>query len=812
MRSLLPVLIVASLASLAAAKPKPEPQAVAMTRAGELPYLSIRQGEQTMALPLLHTHVQADVVGPVVAVEVTQTYQNPYPDPIEAVYVFPLPEHSAVNGLRVVIGPRVIEAEIKEREAARRAYEEAKQQGHLAALLEQERPNIFTQSIANIEPGHTIEVVVRYLETLTYDDGAYEFVFPMVVGSRYSPGSVADAGRLSPSVLTGGARTGHDVSLELTVRPGFPIHDFGVPTHEIDSSRGSDGSLLVRLRRADEIPNRDFILRYTVAGEAAQATVLTRRDERGGFFTMMVQPPKLDLDALLGARELVFVVDVSGSMSGVPLSMCQDAMEQALTMLRPSDTFNVITFAGRPSRLFSRSLPASEDNVRRGLELVRTMGAGGGTEMLDAVAAALDTEAEKQRNRHVFFLTDGYVGNEEQILAATSRYVTTLEGRGQKARVFGFGVGSSVNRHLLDGLSQSGNGTTFYSTTREDPALAVNAFFRLIDKPVIEELSIDWGGLTIDQQVPARLPDLFATRPLVVHGRFANGGDATIRLRGKAGGRSFELPLNVTLPSRQEGAEAVATLWARAKVGDLTRQQWFGEQASTRSEITALGLGFHLVTQYTSLIAVDRQTLVHGKARTITQPVEAPEGVDPAMAGAPTAQAPSHNMMYLRGSGSGAASGMGIMGRAESGRGMQAPSSAPRPSKAKARLAERRDEAPAAAAELAPELRDDSTREKEDRATTSPVRAITVDPGLAAEQVSRMLQSKLTALSRCAGGHAEVVLRFIVDAHGTVASVEIVDGDDLPRAALSCLRRAVTELRFAKPTTARVVVVVTLAL
>ncbi|MCC6807085.1 MAG: AgmX/PglI C-terminal domain-containing protein [Deltaproteobacteria bacterium] len=620
------------------------------TEPGELPRLKIA-GDSKLELPLEHTHVSAKIKGYVARVEVTQTYKNDNKSPIEAIYVFPLPENSAVDDMKIVIGDRVIQAEIQKRADARRTYETAKNQGHTAALLEQERPNVFTQSVANIAPGTKVKVVVQYLQDLTYDAGEYEFVFPMVVGPRFMPGDplpgpqsgsgkltdttqVPDASRISPPILGAGMRSGHDISLELEADAGLPIKAWDAPTHETVTSPTLDGKLKLKIADKDSLPNRDFVLRYAVDGKEPQATALTERDDKGGYMTLIVQPPKLDIEKLVGQREIIFVVDVSGSMHGVPLAMCKDAMREALRQLRPVDTFNIYSFSGSTGSAFKQPMPANTTNILQGTEYVTNLQAGGGTYMADAVKAALGTGVERGRTRFVFFMTDGYVGNEAQIIADAAAFVKLHKQDGHKARVFGFGVGSSVNRYLLDGLGKEGEGLTVYATTREDPVASVNKFYKYIDSPVIENMQVDWNGLQATEVFPAKTPDLFASHPMTLHARIdGKAGAHTIFVRGEYNGKKIELPVQVNVTAEKIERAPLATLWARSKIGDLERDLWNGERQDTVDAITTLGLGYRMVTKYTSFVAVDRATKVDGKSNTIVQPVLAPEGVDPSMAG-----------------------------------------------------------------------------------------------------------------------------------------------------------------------------------
>jgi len=622
-----------------------------LTDPGELPELRVAR-DQERKLPLEHTHVKAFLAGFVSQVEVTQTFANPFSEAIEVIYVFPLPENSAVNAMHMQIGPRVIRAKIEEREIARRMYEGAKRRGHTAALLEQERPNIFTQSVANIAPHEKIKVTVRYVQDLTYDDGRYEFVFPMVVGPRFVPGTplesamsgtgtyfdttrVPDASRITPPVLGKGERSGHDISLELTAQNDFAIADVEVPTHDVVVRRPADGTLHLAIAEKQSLPNRDFVLRYAVAGTEPRAKLLTSGEEENGYFALVVHPPALDVDDLVGKRELIFVVDVSGSMAGTPIGMCKMAMRHAIEKLRPWDTFNIITFAGATAKAFPSPRPANRHNVEQAMSFLAGARAGGGTYMDDAVAAALSPEVARGRHRYVFFLTDGYVGNDQEIIAGSKAFVEGIEGRGQRARVFGFGVGSSVNRALLEGLSRAGKGVAVYATTREDPALAVNRFYRYIDRAVLTGIELVWGELGASEVFPHPIPDLFASHPIVIHGRYKKLAKEPVMLRGRAG----EKPITIAVETHRaiggnDRGGVLGALWARSKVEFLEEEAWIGMRPDAPAEIMELGLNFDLVTAYTSFVAVDESRKVsRGDPRTITQPVEVPEGVDGLAAG-----------------------------------------------------------------------------------------------------------------------------------------------------------------------------------
>ena len=693
-------------------------QKVVYTEPGDIPTLKVA-GDKT--LPLEHTSVKADISGYVARVEVRQSYGNPSTNPLEATYTFPLPENSAVDDMRIRIGDREIRADIKRRDEARTTYETARQNGQTAALLEQQKPNVFTQSVTNIPPGAKIDVVISYVQTLTYDAGTYEFVFPMVVGPRFNPpGSVA---AVQPPYFGEGERNGHDIAVEVNVRAGLPITAFDVPTHHVNGETRPDGTLHLTLDKADHIPNRDFVLHYDVAAAKPQLAVLNQ----DGALALVIQPPAADVDALVGQREIIFVVDVSGSMHGVPLAMCKDAMRDALRKLRPVDTFNIFTFASGTGQAFDAPRSANDANILQGTRFVDGLEAGGGTMMADAVDVALSPKVEPGRHRYVFFMTDGYVGNEEQIITKTA---TLVKSTTTTSRVFGFGVGSSVNRMLLDGLGKAGNGDTVYASTREDPALAVNTFFRRIDAPVIEDLKIDWGNAQVTEVYPKVLPDLFASRPTIVHALYSGKADTTITVRGTLRGQPIAITTKLVTENKKDGA-ALDTLWARAKVESLERDLWNGADPSVIEDITKVGLAHRLVTAYTSFVAVDTASKVDGHLVTVDQPAHAPEGVDMAMA--------------LGGAGR----GYGQLG-------------------SRVREDERRL-GPVGKAEPAP-AKPSASAEAD---------TLTVGAGLAKSAVRSVLDSHAAEVTKVlddAGFRGKVALRWFVSAQGTVLQCKVIAG------------------------------------
>jgi Ca-activated chloride channel homolog len=600
--------------------------------------------------PLKHTDVKAEVSGFLARVTLTQEFHNPMGEKIEAVYLFPLPQRSAVDQLTMDVGGRVIRGEIKRRNEAKRLFSQARTEGRVAALLDQERPNLFTHTVTNILPGASVKVTISYVETLHYEDGVYEFTFPMVVGPRYIPGKtipgdgpdgekpakagtdqVPDAARITPSHMPTGMRPGHDVSLEVAIDTGVPLEQITSELHEIEVDRDGNHQAVVRLKEKDTIPDRDFTLRFGVGGMQIADAVLTHRGERGGYFTLMLQPPSRVGVEDVTPKELVFVLDTSGSMDGLPIETAKRVMRLALDGLYEHDSFNLITFAGDTQILFDKPVPATKENLRKANQLLEGKRGDGGTEMMKAIRAALADTDTQDHIRIVCFLTDGEVGNDLEIINEVQRH--------PKARVFSFGIGNSVNRFLLDKMAEQGRGEAEYvflnRGDRKDNEAAADAakrFYERVRSPLLTDISVDWNGLPVEDVYPKRLPDLFSAKPLFIMGRYTGAANGVMRLRGKAAGADFLREINVDLPESEERHDALASLWARTRIDDLMAQDYRGLQAGdmrkdVEEEITRLGLDYRLMTQFTSFIAVDEVVTSPGETpQRIEVPVAAPNG------------------------------------------------------------------------------------------------------------------------------------------------------------------------------------------
>ena len=591
-------------------------------------------GREPIPFPLMRTEVSASVSGYIASVNVTQQFYNPYIEKIEAEYVFPLPQNAAVNEFIMQIGSRSIRGIIRERQEAERIYEQARSQGYTASLLTQERPNIFTQKVANIESQQSIHVQIKYFNTLAYVDGWYEFVFPMVVGPRFNPphqtdgvgavplGECGTSGQTTEvPYLTPGQRSGHDIALSVDIHAGTKIERIECPSHDITKTMHSPQDAAIAIKSRDSIPNKDFVLRYKVAGESIKSAFLADSDKNGNYFTLMLYPPE-QLNAVDRApMEMVFVLDCSGSMKGAPLRKAKDTVKRVLKKLREDDTFQIIRFSNTASTLGYYPVSATSKNIRRGLRYVDSLNSSGGTMMIEGIKAALDYPHDARRLRLVSFMTDGYIGNEAEILAA-------IKPRLGRARIFSFGVGSSVNRYLLDRMAKLGNGAVAYIGLNDNPAKVVDAFYDRICHPALTDIAIDWGGLQVTDVYPSELGDLFVGRPVILTGRFTGSLPLNIKLTGRVGDSYRALTVPVVDDVIPQAHSGIAFIWARKKIEDLSMRALIKQDTSLLYQIKQTALDYGLMSAYTAFVAVDSLHQTEGDYGISVQvPATVPDGV-----------------------------------------------------------------------------------------------------------------------------------------------------------------------------------------
>lgn len=561
--------------------------------------LRVTSGGTVVECPLRHTDVAAEISGFFARVTVTQTFDNPSDKPIEAIYVFPLPHTAAVDGMTMDLGDRKVVGVIKRRAEARLLYEAAVARGATASLLEQERPNIFTQSVGNIKPKRQVKIEISYLDTLKYDMGVYEFHFPMVVGPRYKPGAIGGA----TPVLAQGKRPGHDISLTVRLDAGVPFHDLKVENHQTDIQPFSSRAAQVTLSPRDAIPNKDFVMRYSVVDTQPQMALLAHAQDSNGYFMLMLQPRIDDSIAKAPPREFVFLVDVSGSMNGRPTEKVKEVLRTFVKFCKPEDTIQVVTFASTTAQAFATPQPATPENAALALEAIHPIRGAGGTEMRQAVQAVLAAPVDPARKRIVVMLTDGYIGNESDVIKAVSTRDTSA------VKFWTLGIGMAPNRFLLAGVAKEGGGMSETIGLNTDPSDIIKQVVERMHFPQIADVKVDWGGLPVSEVFPRRVPELWAGRPVILFGRYEMGGSGAVTLSGRADGQPVAYTINVNLPFGTTDNEhaMLSKVWARQKIEDLSAQAYYADDPAVAEEETNIALGYKLMSKYTSLVAVDEE-------------------------------------------------------------------------------------------------------------------------------------------------------------------------------------------------------------
>ncbi|MFP5350637.1 MAG: VIT and vWA domain-containing protein, partial [Gammaproteobacteria bacterium] len=599
-------------------------------------------------LPLKATQVDVRVTGVIADVTVIQQYKNEGTRPIEARYVFPGSTRAAVYGMTVRLADRVLTAEIREKQKARVEYETAKREGKTAALLEQHRPNVFQMNVANILPGDDVKVELRYTELIVPTDGKYQFVFPTVVGPRYNGSPATGSGTnekwISTPYLTGGKRSSTRFDLNVQLASPIPLQAVTSPSHAIDVRNVSNAEARVILADtgANE-NNRDFVLDYRLAGERIQSGILLSNGGKDGenFFLAMVEPPRTVSPTQVVPRDYVFIVDISGSMHGFPLDTAKVLLEDLVGGLRPSDTFNVMLFAGSQRMLAPRSVPATRANINQAVRMLREQGGGGGTELVPAMRKALSLPHDADRARTFVVVTDGYISVEREVFELIRRNLS-------QANLFAFGIGSSVNRHLIEGMARAGQGEPFVVLDPRTAAHEADRFRRMINAPVLTHIKARFEGLDVYDVEPLSVPDVFARRPVILYGKWRGQAKGRLVLDGRAADGPFQAALDVRAQVSEKNG-ALRYLWARHRIASLSDQEALEGAGAQRDAILALGLRYNLLTQYTSFIAVDRvvRNPIPDDLVNVDQPSPLPKGVSNLAVGAEVPSTPEPAVWWL---------------------------------------------------------------------------------------------------------------------------------------------------------------------
>jgi Ca-activated chloride channel family protein len=576
--------------------------------------LLVRMSDGYQTATLMNTNVNIDVNGLVARVSVMQEFRNEGGQWVEGIYVFPLPDQAAVDHMRMYIGERFIEGEIREKEQARKEYERAKQEGKKTSLVEQQRANLFTTSVANIGPGETVVIEIEYLENIRFDDGTFNLRFPMTLTPRYIPGEattdrqgngwspdttqVPDASLITPPMV--GMSRGHNVSLQARINAGMPLEIIASRYHPVNVAE-STGHYTVSLASGRVPMDHDFELLWRpVPSTAPRGMVFAETIDGEPYYLLMVMPP--DAGEAVTARlprEMIFVVDTSGSMHGVSIEQARKALLRALDGLQPGDLFNVIEFNSHPSALFGNSVPADSGNVATARNFVARLQANGGTEMSSALRLALRTAPSEAYLRQIIFITDGAVGNEEGLFEM-------IAARLGAARLFTVGIGSAPNSWFMRKAAETGRGTFTTISALHEVGEKMDRLFRKLEHPQVTNIDLQWPGGTLIESFPSVVPDLYLGEPVAVRvkasGQFRSGDQLRVSGDSVAGAWSADLTLAADMQS-----PGVAALWARARIADLLDKERRGaDAAETRSAVVATALEHHLVSKHTSLVAVDK--------------------------------------------------------------------------------------------------------------------------------------------------------------------------------------------------------------
>ena len=586
---------------------------------GALLFRTDRPSRYTPA-PILKSDVQIAVTGIIARATVRQEFTNPSKkkgDWLEGIYVFPLPETAAVDHLRMKIGERIIEGQIKERAEAKKVYEQAKQEGKRTSLVEQERPNIFTTSVANIGPGERVTIEIEYQEMIRYENGQFQLRFPMAVGQRYIPGTpviiedqapkgsgvvldtdrVPDASRITPPVQPPSQGSLNPISLSLTLNPGFPVAKVESPFHPIIVIPDADGGYQISLK-ADAVPaERDFeLIWHPTPRTEPMATVFTEQKNGETYAMLMLVPPtEQDDKTPRMPRDLTFIIDRSGSMAGPSIEQAKAAVAASLTRLTTQDRFNIIQFNNRVRSLFPTPQPVTTTTIKQAIRYTEHLSADGGTEVLPALRQALKSPQDSSRLQQIILLTDGQVGNEEELFEL-------LHQRVGSRRLFTIGIGSTPNSHLMRKTAESGRGTFTYIGNVNEVKDKLDGLFKKLERPVLHDITIDQTGWADLQQYPAQIADLYEGEPIVLAIKAGSLPPQAI-LHGQAGTQPWSLPVSLKNSASHGG---LSVYWARQKISALMDETYKGgAEEATRKAVLDVALAHHLVSQYTSLVAVD---------------------------------------------------------------------------------------------------------------------------------------------------------------------------------------------------------------
>ncbi|MCX6234594.1 MAG: TonB family protein [Bacteroidetes bacterium] len=592
------------------------------------PYFFVKSDDPALdQLPMKSTSAVVDIAGVIADVKVTQIYRNEGKNVLEAVYIFPASTRAAVYSMKMTIGERTIEAKIEERQKARQDYEEAKNDGKSASLLEEERPNVFRMNVANILPGDEIKVEMCYTELLIPDKGVYEFMYPTVVGPRYSnilkEEAPANENWIANPYTHKGEKPSYSFNISLNIQSGMAIREVRCTSHQVDIGYPDTRSAAIKLNPGDQSRgNKDFILQYRLAGDKIESGLLLFEGEDEKFFLAMVQPPAKVTESQIPPREYIFIMDVSGSMNGYPLDISKKLMKDLLSNLRPGDQFNVMLFSGGSRVLSEYPLPVTPENIHNAIDLIDLSDGGGGTEIVPALKRAFELNRSENFARSYIIATDGFVTVEREVFDLIRTNLSN-------ANFFAFGIGSSVNRYFIEGIAHAGMGVPFIVTNPAETDQQVKKFREYIGTPVMSHIKVTYTGFDVYDVEPLSIPDVLAQRPVIIFGKWKGTAGGKIDLTGLTANMCFTYTIDVKNSSPSANNRALKYLWARERIRLLDDYSGADNADNERDkEILDLGLKYNLLTRYTSFVAIDKEVRnTDGKVTTVKQPLPMPEGV-----------------------------------------------------------------------------------------------------------------------------------------------------------------------------------------
>lgn len=596
------------------------------TDRAEVPYFEIPGEGDTEVLPLQSTFASVRIAGVIAHVTVKQVYQNRGKKPIEAIYVFPGSTRAAVHAMKMKIGERTIVAKIEEREKARKDYNDALNDGRSASLLEQQRPNVFQMNVGNIMPGDLVEVELEYTEHLLATNGIYEFVYPTVVGPKYSGKgeNTVNPDWSSNPYLKEGTLPTYTFNLDCSITSGIPLKDVRCTSHKVNIDYKDRKTVNISLGNSElEGGNRDFILQYRLGGNGLESGVWLYSDGQENYFMATLQPPSAVKPEMIPSREYIFIVDVSGSMYGFPMEITKTLVSELLNGLKSSDHFNILFFAGGADLFAKEPVNASRENIAKATKMLESQSGSGGTELLPALKMALGMNQNNDFARSFVIATDGYVTVEKEAFSL-------IRSNLNKASFFAFGIGTSVNRYLLEGMAHAGSGEATIITSQKEAKAKAEAFKNYISTPLLTNISLTFNGLDAYEVWPATIPDVFASRPVVIFGKYQGNAKGNIVLTGTNGDGKFSSSIDLSNVNASDENAALKYLWAREQIRQIDDFAGGSETIpeETRKQVTQLGLKYNLLTAYTSFLAIDSEIRnVGGEQTSVKQPLPLPQGV-----------------------------------------------------------------------------------------------------------------------------------------------------------------------------------------